>query len=145
MSSSQVVTLGATHQQNGISNFASGSFSTDSGIAADYAIYLGFKPRYVKIYNVTDAIEYEWADGMANPGGMQYLANGAQTYESTEAAGITIFDRDSVEMSQTGTVLTANALVSDPGLVRGGEHTNVQGGVLGGGFNLDEDIMVSSK
>ena len=64
------VTLGATTQENSIANFASGSFSTDAGTPADYNIYTGFKPRYIRVINITDLLQYEWMVGLTNPGAL---------------------------------------------------------------------------
>jgi len=136
-----VVTLVATKQENSIANFASGSFSTDAGTAADYNIYTGFKPRYVRVMNITDILMYEWYDGDANPSAFLTTGStGAVTHSATEAAGITVLGAGAVGD-------TAVSRVADPGLIVSSpaEHTNSQGGVIGNGFTLDEDIMVASK
>lgn len=51
-----------TRQSGGVTNFASGSF-TSSGVAA--IVTLGFVPRYVKVVNSTDALVWEKLEGMA--------------------------------------------------------------------------------
>jgi len=135
-----VVTLGATTQENGIANFASGTFSTDAGTAADYTIYTGFKPRYIRVVNITDLLEYEWFVGLTNPGALLTTGStGAVTNSAVEAAGITVLGPATDDTS------AAVAQVADKGLIVGGEHTNVQGGEVGNGFTIDEDIMVASK
>jgi len=136
-----VVTLGATTQENSVANFASGTFSTDAGVAADYIIALGFKPRYVRVVNITDLLAFEWMVGLTNPGALLTTGStGAVTNNATEAGGITVLGAGAVGD-------TAVSRVADPGLIVStpAEHTNSQGGVVGNGFTLDEDIMVASK
>lgn len=136
-----VVTLNATTQENSIANFASGTFSTDAGSAADYTIYTGFKPRYVKVWNITDLLMYEWMEGLTNPGALETTGStGAVANKTVEALGITILGAGAVGG-------TAVSRAADPGLIVSSpaEHTNSQGGVAGNGFTIDEDIMVASK
>lgn len=73
-------TKGATSQAMSISNFASGSFTSDGN---DYSITLGFKPRYVKIINSTDVIIWEKVEGMA-------AANSVKTVAGSTGANDTI-------------------------------------------------------
>lgn len=70
----------ATSQAMGLSNFASGSFTSDGN---DYSITLGFKPRYVKIVNSTDVIVWEKIEGMA-------AANSVKTVAGTTGANDTV-------------------------------------------------------
>jgi len=136
-----VVTLGATSQENSVANFASGSFSTDAGTAADYNIYTGFKPRYIRVINITDLLQYEWMVGLTNPGALLTTGStGVITNSAVEAAGITVLGAGAVGDSAVSRVADPGLIVSSPA-----EHTNSQGGVVGNGFTIDEDIMVASK
>lgn len=49
--------------------------------AADFSVTLGFKPKYVRVVNLTDRVAGEWFD---NDGGNQYqlisIAAGTRTY-----------------------------------------------------------------
>ena len=58
------VTQGAISQSAGISNFAAGSFSTGAGDAIAVEQVCGFKPRYVRIIDETNATVYEKTEGM---------------------------------------------------------------------------------
>lgn len=49
---------------------------------------LGFKPRYVKIDNVTDRIALEWYEGMASGTAIKTLAVGTRTLEAS--GGVTV-------------------------------------------------------
>lgn len=63
-------------------------FTTDAVAAADTVFAFGFKPRSVRFINLTDRIQDEWFEGMANPGSLHTLAAGTATLVG--AGGITI-------------------------------------------------------
>jgi len=50
-------------QSTGVNSFATGTYTGDA--SGDFNVVLGFTPRYVKVFNETDAITWEWARGMA--------------------------------------------------------------------------------
>lgn len=54
---------------------------------------IGFTPRYVRFWNVTDQISIEWFEGMAANTCLKTAANGTQTLETTNG-GITVCDSD---------------------------------------------------
>jgi hypothetical protein len=67
-------------------NFASGRITmpADAITAADYIVQqLGFVPRYIRFWNVTDRISIEWFDGMAADTCLKTAAAGTQTLETT--------------------------------------------------------------
>lgn len=53
------------NDSNGVINYASGGFSTDTGTAAALTIAVGFTPRKVKLFDLTALIEYDVYDQMA--------------------------------------------------------------------------------
>lgn len=57
-----------------------------SPAAALYAI--GFAPRHVVVENQTDAIRFEWFEGMTNGHALKAVATGARTAETT--GGVTV-------------------------------------------------------
>jgi hypothetical protein len=76
--------------------FASGriTYGSDSITATDHTLQtLGFTPRYVRFWNVTDRISIEWFEGMAAETCLKTAANGAQTLE-TANGGVTVCDSD---------------------------------------------------
>jgi hypothetical protein len=88
-----------------------------------------------RIHNLTDRISYEWLDGMTNPGALKTAAAGTRTLETTEGPTV----------NAAGSGTAAVAQVSDPGLLVGGEHTNVQGGLQGNNVTIPATIMLASK
>lgn len=76
--------------------FASGRITLGAtGLtAADYIVQsLGFTPRYIRFWNVTDRICVEWFEGMAADTCLKTAANGTQTLETTNK-GLTVCDTD---------------------------------------------------
>ena len=63
-------------------------------VAADSSTFdVGFKPRYVKLENVTDRVSIEWYEGMAANTCIKTVAAGTRTLETTNG-GITVGERD---------------------------------------------------
>lgn len=88
--------------QNGsIDNYASGQFK-DTGTVKKSILNLGFKPRYVKIINLTDRISYEWFQGMAADSAIKIIADGTATLETS--AAITAGEIDSGATANAWTV-----------------------------------------
>ena len=98
-------TKGATSQAMGITNFASGSFTSDGNV---YSIVLGFKPRYMKIINETDAIVWEKVEGMA-------AANSVKINPGSTGASVTVTTTvetgSDILLNDDGTVSLSAALV----------------------------------
>lgn len=59
----------------------------DDGTVAARKFVVGFRPRYVHVFNETDRIEEEWFEGMADAEGLIRVANGTGTLVTTN--GIT--------------------------------------------------------
>lgn len=78
--------------------FAAGriTYGADSITATDHTLQtLGFTPRYVRFWNVTDRICVEWFEGMAANSCLKTAANGTQTLEITSGnGGLTVCDSD---------------------------------------------------
>lgn len=55
----------------------------DTGTVAGRAFTVGFKPRYVHVFNETDRIEEEWFEGMADAEGLLRIANGTGSIITT--------------------------------------------------------------
>lgn len=88
------VTKGTTSQAAGVVNFAAGSFAVGAGDAVAVAISTGFKPRYVKIVDETNATVYEKLEGMA-------AANTVKVLPGTTGANDTV-----TQSINTGTLIT---------------------------------------
>lgn len=69
----------ATSQSGGKANIATGSFT---GAGAEVDIELGFNPRFIKLYNVTDATTYEFCEGMPSGATFKTVTGGAQTADT---------------------------------------------------------------
>lgn len=85
----------ATSQDMGVSNFASGSFTSDNTATT---VTLGFKPRWIKVVNSTDVIVWEKIEGMAAANSIKTVTAGTTTVDTGSA--ITIGDNSFV-LSQT--------------------------------------------
>jgi hypothetical protein len=72
----------ATSQALGISEFASGSFT---GAGAAEVVTIGFKPRYVKVFNATGVIVWEKFEGMAANTAIKTVTAGTTTTDTTSA------------------------------------------------------------
>lgn len=89
-----------TSRSGGIINFASGSFTGDATVTT---ITLGFTPRWVKVFNATDAIMWEKVEGM-----------GATITFKTVTAGTTTADTTTA-ISWSGGVLSLTAALAASG------------------------------
>lgn len=75
----------ATTQDGGVSNLAVGSFTGDG---TEVEVVTGFKPRYVKLINLTDRIVDEKTYDMAANEGLHTVAAGTMT--RTTSSDITL-------------------------------------------------------
>lgn len=69
---------------------ANGSIFDDAGSPDAASINLGFKPRYVRVDNVTDRTVWEWYEGMTTAHSAQTVAAGTRTLITS--GGITVSD-----------------------------------------------------
>lgn len=77
-----MATVAATSQDMGVSNFASGSFTSDNTATV---VTLGFKPRWIKIVNTTDVIVWEKIEGMAAANSVKTVTAGTTTIDTGSA------------------------------------------------------------
>jgi hypothetical protein len=78
-------------------------FDGTSITAADYIqLDVGFKPRYVRVENLTDRIAVEFWQGMTDDNCLKTAANGTKTLETTNQ-GVTLIDRG-FRVSQNATL-----------------------------------------
>lgn len=81
-----MATVSATSRSAGINNFASGSFTSDNTITE---VTLGFTPRYIKVINSTDNIQWDKIEGMAAANSMKTVGGTvAITVDTTGAITI---------------------------------------------------------
>ncbi len=78
MTITAVVTPGKT-----LVNFATGSHFDDAVTPAALVVTCGFKPRYIRVVNLTDRVQYEWFDGMADANALKQVAAGTGTFETS--------------------------------------------------------------
>ncbi len=86
----------------GVVNHVVGRVVTDAGAAADTTFNVGFKPRIVRFYNITDSISYEWFDGMADASAQKTVLAGTRSLNTTEG----------VTQSETGFMIKAAAILA---------------------------------
>lgn len=68
---------------------ANGSHIDTAGTTAA-AVDLGFVPRYIRVVNATDRIEFEWFEGMTSGHALQTAAAGTRTLESSGGPTLTV-------------------------------------------------------
>lgn len=91
-----MATVSAASQDGGISNFASGSFTSDNTATV---VKLGFKARWVKVVNSTDVILWEKIEGMAAANSIKVVTAGTTTVDTGSA--ILINDDGTITISAT--------------------------------------------
>lgn len=79
----------ATTNSEGVVNMAIGSFT---GAGADVDVTLGFKPRLLKVINITDRTTYEITSDMVATKALKTVAEGTMT---DDTAGILLRDGQS--------------------------------------------------
>ena len=67
---------------------ANGSYLDSAASPDAAALSLGFKPRYIRVDNVTDRIALEWFEGMTTAHALKTVAAGTRTLETS--GGITV-------------------------------------------------------
>lgn len=77
-----MATVSATSQDMGVSNFASGSFTSDNTATT---VKLGFTARWVKVVNTTDVIVWEKIEGMAAANSVKTVTAGTTTIDTGSA------------------------------------------------------------
>lgn len=77
----------STQSEHQVRNVAVGRY-IDTGTAAAITLTTGFKPRWVKVLNVTSGDEYEWMEGMADASAMKRVTAGTSSIITT--LGITV-------------------------------------------------------
>lgn len=63
-------------------NMASGSFTSDGNATS---LTLGFMPRYIKVWDATDATQWEWMLGLAATTTIKTVTAGTMTSDTTSA------------------------------------------------------------
>ena len=81
------ITASITNAQDK-TKFATASFRDDAAAPAAASMKLGFKPRYVRVDNVTDRTMLEYYEGMTSGHAVKTVAAGTRTLETT--GGITL-------------------------------------------------------
>ena len=77
-----MTTYNASNQTGGVSNYATGSFTSDGTIAT---LNVGFRPRHMKVFNMTDVIILEKMEGMAANASIRVVTAGTTTVDATSA------------------------------------------------------------
>lgn len=118
-----------------LNQIATGIFE-DTGTVNKSAFKLGFKPKYVKVMDVTAHYSYEWIEGMADDTAIKTDDAGAETLLGS--GGISVSDLD------TGTVSTWT--VYDPTTVALGADTHHLNAVneIVRGFNIPAALVTTS-
>lgn len=82
-----------SYRTDGVLRYADG---THTGDATATVVTLGFTPRQVVVYNLTDAIKWEKLGGMSSTQTIKTVTAGTQTTDTTSAI---VFDENGFTMS----------------------------------------------
>lgn len=77
----------STQSMHQVRNHAIGRF-LDTGTVAATEITVGFKPRYVRVQNVTSRDSMEWFEGMTNGHGLKTVAAGTRTLVTSNGISV---------------------------------------------------------
>lgn len=90
--------------------FASGSYFDDAASPIAAVITLGFKPRFIRIDNVTDRISIVWYQGMSETSntGVKTAAAGTRTLETTNQGVLVSGNSFTISNNATLAVLAQN-------------------------------------
>jgi hypothetical protein len=102
-----MATVSASTQEASVSNFASGSFTSDNTATV---VQLGFTPRYVKVVNSTDVITWEKLEGMAAANSVKVVTAGTTTIDTGSAI---TFDYDAAAAKPGVTMTLSQTLVGN--------------------------------
>lgn len=98
----------ATQSNDHVKNMAVGR-RLDTGTVAAFDVVIGFKPRYVKVVNVTSGDVIEWYEGMADASGCKTTgATGVRTLITSN--GITVDEGGFTVGLDTDLVVTSEQL-----------------------------------
>lgn len=100
-----MATVTPTSHSAGIVNFASGSFISDNSVTV---VTLGFTPRWIKVVNSTDNIQWEKIEGMPAANSVKTVGGTVAITQDTGSA-ITINTDGTISLS-AATVGTAKAI-----------------------------------
>lgn len=97
----------STQSSHQVRNYAVGRY-LDTGTVAAFSITCGFKPRYVKVVNVTSRDQMEWYEGMADDSGIKTVAAGTRTLDVADA--ITVSESGFTMGLDTDVVVTSEQI-----------------------------------
>lgn len=93
-----MATVTATSKAMGITEFSSGSFTSDNTTTT---VTLGFKPRWVKIINSTDTIVWEKFEGMAAANCLKTVNHDTAQHSIDTGSHLLINSDGTLTLSQT--------------------------------------------
>ena len=78
----------AVTRDNGLMRLHSGAILDDAAAPVAASVNLGFRPRYIRVVNHTDRIEYEWFQGMDSGSSLRTVETGVRTAQAAEGPTI---------------------------------------------------------
>lgn len=69
---------------DGLFRMAQGSVLDTAAGNVPASINLGFNPKYIRVVNATDRIEYEWFAGMVSASSLKTIETGVRSLEAAE-------------------------------------------------------------
>ena len=80
----------------------------DAATPALVTLYPGFKPRKVKVINLTDRIQYEWFEGMTQGDYLKTVAAGTRTLETDDVVVVEVDDGDRTSITLAASIVVKN-------------------------------------
>lgn len=70
----------AYSQSGSVTNFAAGGYTGDG--SGSIQVFVGFTPRYVKVWDITDATQWEWSENFPATNTWKTVTGGTQTVDT---------------------------------------------------------------
>jgi hypothetical protein len=99
-------------QSAGIVNAAAGAYTGDG--SGSILVNVGFTPRRVKVFDITDATTYEWVEGMPATNSFKVVTAGTMTVDTNSAV---VTNGAIVTVTETGVYPPGQQVPGDSTLV----------------------------
>jgi len=108
--------LAPLNQSYGVINMATGNYTGDG--SGSIQVFVGFTPRMVKVYDITDVTTWEWVDGMPSTNTVKTVTGGTVTVDTnslivTNGTSYSITENSAEEGSTPGTGAAGDGQTSD--------------------------------
>jgi len=108
--------LAPLNQSYGVINMATGNYTGDG--SGSIQVFVGFTPRLVTVYDITDVTKWEWIDGMPSTDTIKTVTAGTFTVDTsslivTNGTSYSITENSAEEGSTPGTGQVGDGQTTD--------------------------------